>query len=217
MTADVRAAAEAMCKVGAAFYARGWCMATAGNFSVVVGREPTRLLVTASGKHKGRLAPADFLTVDGDGKPVDDSRKPSAEVALHAMLTRRPGVGAVLHTHTPWNTLLSDRYESAGGFSIEGYELLKALSGVSTHDHRERVPVYANTQDIPALARHIEADMNRPEVAGVHSFLLGRHGLYTWGRDLEEAERHVEALEFLFECVWRREAALGPPANKRGE
>jgi len=36
-----------------------------------------------------------------------------------------------------------------------------------------------------------------------HAFLLRRHGLYTWGRDLKEAKRHVEILEFLFEAVGR--------------
>lgn len=35
---------------------------------------------------------------------------------------------------------------------------------------------------------------------------LGRrgHGLYTWGRDLDEARRHVEILEFLFEVLIER-------------
>jgi methylthioribulose-1-phosphate dehydratase len=36
-----------------------------------------------------------------------------------------------------------------------------------------------------------------------HGVLLRRHGLYTWGRDLKEAKRHVEILEFLFEAVGR--------------
>ena len=33
--------------------------------------------------------------------------------------------------------------------------------------------------------------------------LVAGHGLYTWGRDLAEAERHVEVFEFLFEVVER--------------
>ena len=37
-----------------------------------------------------------------------------------------------------------------------------------------------------------------------HGFLIRRHGLYTWGRDVEEACRHVEIFEFLFEVVGRR-------------
>jgi methylthioribulose-1-phosphate dehydratase len=37
-----------------------------------------------------------------------------------------------------------------------------------------------------------------------HAVLLRRHGLYTWGATLAEAERHVEILEFLFETLARR-------------
>jgi methylthioribulose-1-phosphate dehydratase len=36
-----------------------------------------------------------------------------------------------------------------------------------------------------------------------HAFLLRRHGLYTWGESLADAERHVEILEFLFETIGR--------------
>jgi methylthioribulose-1-phosphate dehydratase len=37
----------------------------------------------------------------------------------------------------------------------------------------------------------------------MHGFLLAKHGLYTWGRDLAEARRHIEIHEFLFEVVAR--------------
>jgi methylthioribulose-1-phosphate dehydratase len=38
-----------------------------------------------------------------------------------------------------------------------------------------------------------------------HGFLLSGHGLYTWGSSLEEARRHIEIYEFLFEVVHRTE------------
>ena len=41
------------------------------------------------------------------------------------------------------------------------------------------------------------------EHPAAHAFLLRRHGLYTWGATLAEAERHVEILEFLFETLGR--------------
>ena len=71
------------------------------------------------------------------------------------------------------------------------------------HNARARgtVPILENAQDMPKLARDVEAILTgRPEA---HAFLLRRHGLYTWGRDLSEAVRHVEILEFLFEVVGR--------------
>jgi methylthioribulose-1-phosphate dehydratase len=68
--------------------------------------------------------------------------------------------------------------------------------------HREWVPIVPNDQDMPALARRVREVLDRDPA--VHGFLLSGHGLYTWGRTLEEAERHVEILEFLLEVAGRR-------------
>ena len=38
-------------------------------------------------------------------------------------------------------------------------------------------------------------------------FLIAGHGLYAWGRNIDEARRHVEGLEFLFECLWQESLA----------
>lgn len=204
MTDRLSDARDALCAVGRRFYARGWSMGTSSNYSVVLGRAPLEVLITASGRHKGRLTAADFVRVGADGQPVaPDQPKASAETLLHTTLARRSDVGAVLHTHSVWGTLLSDRYFTEGGLWLEGYEMLKALAGVATHAHEEWVPIFDNTQDIPALAAEVERTLaTAPHPP--HGYLIRRHGLYTWGRDLDEAERHVEGFEFLFECVARR-------------
>src|SRR5438093_13635461 len=106
---------EALCAVGRDFYQRGWVLATSGNFSAVVTSDPWQLLITASGKHKGRLHADDFLLLDRDGRPEPSTLKPSAETALHLLLTRQPGIGAVLHTHSVWSTVLSGRFCDQGG------------------------------------------------------------------------------------------------------
>jgi methylthioribulose-1-phosphate dehydratase len=196
-------------EVGAHLHFRGWSLGTSSNYSVVVGRDPLRLLVTASGKHKGKLTPHDFVVVDEHGKPArTGDPKPSAETMLHCVLARSPAVGAVLHTHSVWGTLLSDRYHRAGGFALSGYEMLKGLAGVGTHEHRQPVVVFENTQDIPTLAKEVAArtEATPPLTAG---FLIRRHGLYTWGKDLDEAFRQVEIFEFLFEVVGRGLATPG--------
>jgi methylthioribulose-1-phosphate dehydratase len=107
----------------------------------------------------------------------------------------------VLHTHSTWSTILSGE-SAAGDLTIEGYEMLKGLDGVRTHEHRERLPVIPNTQDWPAAIEQVAAVLR--EYPAAHGFLIRRHGLYTWGRDLAEAKRHVEILEFLFEAMGRK-------------
>ena len=193
-----RSTASALARTGRRFHARGWALGTSGNFSAVISRKPLRLAITASGMSKGELKAAGIVVCDGAGA-VARGAKPSAETLIHLEIVRRRGAGAVLHTHSVWSTMLSDRHAAAGGLSIEGYEMLKGLTGIASHDHREWIPILANDQDMTRLARAVgEALAGHP---ASHAFLLRRHGLYTWGETLADAERHVEILEFLFEVI----------------
>ncbi|HKZ31229.1 MAG TPA: methylthioribulose 1-phosphate dehydratase [Vicinamibacteria bacterium] len=192
---------------GRALHARGWALATSGNFSTVVRRDPLVIAISRSGVDKGRLAAQDIIEVDGNGLPLEAEREPSDETVVHLAIVRERGAGAVLHTHSVWNTLLSEAAGDAGGLVLSGYEMLKGLAGVTTHEHEERVPILENTQDYARMSRDVKAALARHPDA--HGLLLRGHGLYTWGRDLEQAQRHVEVLEFLFEVEGRLYAATG--------
>jgi methylthioribulose-1-phosphate dehydratase len=196
-------AMRAIQEVGGLFYARGWSLATSSNFSCLLQRRPFRLLITASGCDKGRLEDKDFVIVDDAGQALEPGPRPSAETQLHVALAEQPGVGAVLHTHSIWGTILSERSYQKGELTIKGYEMLKGLAGVNTHEHQERLAIFPNTQDIPELAARFRAALADTGPPRPHAFLIRRHGLYTWGQDLDEARRHVEVLEFLFEVLGR--------------
>jgi methylthioribulose-1-phosphate dehydratase len=201
------------------FYARGWLMGTSGNLSAVVEREPLRLAITASGVDKGELKPEQVLLVDEELSVLNGARnapgftsaaestnkasknKPSDETLLHVRIVKQRGAGAVLHTHSIWNTIHSDLYAKEGGVRIEGYEMLKGLAGIRTHDHSEWLPIVDNSQDMPALADAVTKTLRENKAA--HGFLIRRHGLYTWGEDVKQAKRHVEILEFLLETMGR--------------
>lgn len=208
----LRTKIDGLRETGRMFHDRGWSLGTSSNYSVVLEREPLELLLTASGKDKGRLEPGDFVRVDAQGKRIDCSEdqfpvenKPSAETLLHVALAELPGVAAVLHTHSVWATLLSERYFAAGGVEIEDFEMLKGLEGITTHDTKKWVPIFDNTQDIAALADQLRAQLHDAQHPLEHGFLIRKHGLYTWGHDLAAARRHVEIFEFLFECIGRLE------------
>ena len=182
-------------------YARGWALGTSGNFSAVLSRDPLRLAITASGVDKGLMTVTEIVEIDARGVVVSGSGKPSAEASLHLAVVRARGAGAVLHTHSIWSTILSDT-ATAGGLEIEGYEMLKGLDGVRTHDHRECLPILDNTQDWASAVPQVESILK--EQPNAHGFLIKKHGLYTWGRDLADAKRQVETLEFLFEVMGRK-------------
>jgi methylthioribulose-1-phosphate dehydratase len=193
--------AAQLAEIGRDCYARGWALGTSGNFSAVVNRDPLRLAITTSGVNKGTLSAGEVVEIDQHGKVVAGSGRPSAEASLHLAIARGRGAGAVLHTHSIWSTILSDA-ATEDGLALEGYEMLKGLDGVGTHEHREWLPILDNTQDWVAAVPEVEAILTQHPDA--HGFLIRRHGLYTWGRDLSEARRHVEILEFLFEVMGRK-------------
>ncbi len=188
---------------GRRFDQRGWVLGTSGNFSVVVSREPLRLAITASGAFKGQLTPDQIVEIDANGAVQNcvSGARPSAEARLHSEIVRSRGAGAVLHTHSMWSTLLSDRHAPAKGLAIDGYEMLKGLDGVSTREHSEWIPILENDQDMSRLAVRVQEVLFSQPAA--HAFLLRRHGMYTWGDSLSQAVRHVEIIEFLLEVVAR--------------
>lgn len=198
------ATAEAVADLGRRAHARGWALGTSGNFSAVLAEDPLRLAITQSGVDKGRLGAENVLEVDAQGARVGGGGRPSAETAIHLAIVRARRARAVAHTHSLWSTILSDAHAAEGGLGIEGYEMLKALAGVETHAHREWLPIVENVQDWVGEAPRIEGMLRAHPAA--HGFLIRRHGLYTWGRDVPEAARHLEGLEFLLEAVGRSES-----------
>ncbi|MEE3652890.1 MULTISPECIES: methylthioribulose 1-phosphate dehydratase [unclassified Brenneria] len=179
---------------------KGWCPATGGNMSVRLDEQ--QCLITQSGKDKGSLQADDFLLVDIATNHVPSGRSPSAETGLHTLLYRTyPQVGAVLHTHSVNATVLS-RVETGPELVLQGYEMQKSLAGQKSHLDRVAIPIFDNDQDIPALAERVAARARHEPLR--YGFLVRGHGLYCWGESVQEARRHLEGLEFLFQCELQR-------------
>ena len=210
----------ALCGIGQEFHSRGWSLGTSSNYSVITRREPIELLITASGKDKSSLTDHDFVSVDAAGNLLDrnsadsslgNGSKSSAETLLHCLIAECVlDAGAILHTHSVWGTTLSRRAlqpnESLGTLRIEGYEMLKGLEGIRTHETTIDVPVFQNSQDMTELSVRIRKVLqpssdSESESRPLYGFLLAGHGLYTWGKSLAEARRHIEIFEFLFEVT----------------
>jgi methylthioribulose-1-phosphate dehydratase len=174
----------------------GLTPATSSNFSCRL--DARHAAITVSGRDKGRLTEGDIMVVDFDGNAVGSDFRPSAETLLHTQLYRRfADIGCVLHTHSQAQTIASRLYSGSGHVPLEGYELLKAFAGNDTHETRIDIPVLSNTQDMRTLAAQVDALLDRQCIWG---YLIDGHGLYTWGRDMAEARRHLDAFEFLLGC-----------------
>ncbi|HDZ08980.1 methylthioribulose 1-phosphate dehydratase [Pseudohongiella sp.] len=197
-------AVSGLIAAGQRIWQQGWCPATSSNFSRRLDAD--RCAITVSGRDKGSLQPDDIMQVDLSGQALD-GKKPSAETLLHTQLYRRdPEIGAVLHTHSVKATLVS--MVAPDTVELSGLELLKAFAGNTSHQVPMQIPVFDNTQDIAALAAEVESWMQQHGTG--HAYLIRGHGLYTWGRDLPESLRHLEALEFLLDYYWHARLAVRP-------
>jgi methylthioribulose-1-phosphate dehydratase len=190
-------AASVLCEAGRFIDSKGWVPATSGNFSV---RLPDgTIAITVSGKHKGRLQLEDIMLISADAVSLD-GKKPSAETLLHTALYKRfPKAQCILHPHSINAILVSRVFKDE--LLLENYELLKALNGITTHETRIAVPIFANDQNISRLAEQVDRYISRH--SDCYAYVIAGHGLYTWGESVEAALRHLEALDYMFDCELR--------------
>ncbi|NJL14811.1 MAG: methylthioribulose 1-phosphate dehydratase [Microscillaceae bacterium] len=184
------------------FHQRGWSPATSTNYSF---RNPRpyheTCTISSSGVDKLHFQAEDLMMVDDQGQPLPEyaDRKPSAETLLHTMLYHHLDTEAILHTHSVASTVFSLVHQKDKIVKLTGFEVLKGIQGIQTHEALVAVPIFDNSQDIKALSEEIRVYFDHnPRMRG---FLIAGHGLYAWGRSLAEAKRHVEVFEFVFECM----------------
>ena len=163
-------------------YTQGLVSGASGNLSARL--DDRHLLVTPSGRHKGRLNPEDLLIYDmRSGRAVDpETGRPSSEIRLHVLVyRRRPDIQAVIHAHPPYAVALS-----VAGISFQKVVLPEALLALgSIVDCRYAAPT---TEDV---AHVIEA----PILKGCNALVLARHGSVTLGKTIDEAFCRLETLE----------------------
>ncbi|MGN8000399.1 methylthioribulose 1-phosphate dehydratase [Sphingomonas sp. 22176] len=192
MTMSYEQAIAALIEAGRRLDARGWAPATSGNYSARL--DDGSIALTVSGRHKGRLTTDGIMRVDLDGNPLTEG-KPSAETDLHLALYRLfPEAGAVLHGHSPQAVGLS-RATDAGGITLAGHEMLKAYPGHTTHAAEVRLPIVDNSQEMAVIEAAIRPALLAP--GAIPAYLIRSHGLYAWGKDVDEAERVLEATEWM--------------------
>lgn len=201
---EFKTAAIALCNAGRFIDSKGWVPATSGNFSA---RLPDgAIAITTSGKHKGQLQVEDIMLIDADANSLD-GKKPSAETLLHTALYRRfPDIHAILHPHSINAILVSRLFDQE--IVLADYELLKAFNGIHTHETRTVIPIFPNDQDIPRLAAVVDAYLDK--AGQCYGYVIAGHGLYTWGESIPEALRHLEALDYLFDCEIRLHGVKQP-------
>jgi len=178
-----------------AYNQKGWSPATSTNYSFVENGE---IWVSRSGVDKATFQADDFILIDEKGvvQAPFEGVKPSDETLIHTMIYRLfPEAKVILHSHSKHPVLISRKF--ANVFSVENYELQKGFAGVQTHDCQVHIPIVENAQDMSYFEQVLS---ERKAELKHHCFIIRQHGTYAWGKNLFEAKRHLETLDYLCEC-----------------
>jgi len=149
----------------------GYFIGTCGNVSV---RVPEGFIVTPSRVEYAVIEPGDFVTVSLEGIVVEGHRLPSSETEIHrVVLTKKSGVGAIIHSHSPYATAVSCLQQSISVF-VE--DMSQIIGGEVRCTHY-----------VPAGQHQKIAEEVGKTIGEEYAVLLANHGVLCCGRNLAEA------------------------------
>lgn len=187
-------AREQVAHYGREMLRRGLTTGSFGNLSCYVP-ETKVMVISPSGMDYDRIGPQDVPVVTMDGVVLDGKRKPSSEADLHRVFYQNcPDVGAVVHTHSTYATLMA-----CLGKPLEPIHYLIA---------------YAGTMEVPCIPYYPFGTMELAQAAcramgQGKALLLGGHGLVCVGPDLNYAMDAAQQLEFLAQLCYHAHLAGG--------
>lgn len=179
------------------FYEQRLMVGTAGNLSAKI--DDQTFWITASGRHKGRLTPHDFLRLDLDGNIIEQPNpdlKPSAETSIHlAIYNSFPEAKACYHVHSI-EAKLASRFTETSHLEIPPIEMLKGLD-IWEENPQVSMRVFKNYLEVPKIAAEIRAEFsqNPPQVPAL---LIQDHGVTVWGNCANKAYHYIEIVEYIF-------------------
>ena len=191
MTRDVENARRDIVAYASRLRPDGLVTGTSGNLSIRVGDV---VAITPTGVDYDDLTPEMIPLIDLAGRPVEGDLLPSSELPMHLAIYCRTSARAIVHTHSPYATVLSTLVDELPPV----HYLLAQLGG------RVRVAPYA-TYGSEELAQNMIDALN-----GRAAVILQNHGTITIGGTLAQAYDRSITLEWLSALYYRARLAGKP-------
>jgi L-fuculose-phosphate aldolase len=170
-----------------AIFAKGLVEAGEGNVSIRNGKK-RELFITPSFNQYSTLTKDEIVHMNFDGVPLSTGKLPSTETKMHiAIYISRPKAQAVIHTHSPYATMLSIAQKDIPVIMEEMYIFLGGSIEVSDFGK-------AHTEEIGQVALNTLARKN--------AALLANHGVIVCGKSMEHAIKFAELVEKLAKVYW---------------
>lgn len=169
---------------------------TAGSSANMSFLHDHKIYISQSGSCFGTLTPEQFAVMDMEGTCLSDN-KPSKEWPLHLQVYRKkPGTGAVLHTHGTYCVLWS---------FVPAKDEKDAVPGHTPYLKMKLGTVGLIPYEKPGSQRLFDAFGQR--VMDSDGYLLKQHGAVVPGKDLTDAFYCLEELEESAKIAWMLRAS----------
>lgn len=170
-----------------AIFAKGLVEAGEGNVSVRNGKKE-ELFITPSFNQYDTLKKEEIVHLNFEGTSLSAGKLPSTEAKMHiAIYKSRPKVQAVIHTHSPFATMLSIVRKSIPIIMEEMYIFLGGSIDVSEFGEAHTIEI----GEVALMALGIK-----------NAALLASHGVIVCGKSLDHAIKFTELVEKLAKMYW---------------
>ncbi|MFW9970437.1 MAG: class II aldolase/adducin family protein [Candidatus Odinarchaeota archaeon] len=170
-----------------AIYSKGLVDAGEGNVSVRNGKKE-EFFITPSFNQYDTLKKEEIVHLNFEGISLSTGKLPSSEAKMHiAIYKSRPKVQAIIHTHSPFATMLSIVGKGIPIIMEEMYAFLGGSVDISEFGK-------AQTGEIGDVALKALGIKN--------AALLANHGVIVCGKSLDHAVKFAELVEKLAKIYW---------------
>ncbi len=184
---------QALCRVGALCYEKGFIVGADGNLSVRLSDDT--VLITPAGAMKGFLEPHHIAHIDLDGHPVDDGPRASSETGIHLVAYReRADMRAVVHAHPPHAVALSIAEIDMQMPVIP--EIVVTIGGTPTTPYAT-----PGTDELPESIRAV--------VRCSDTLIMKNHGAVCLGSNLMDAFKKLDMIEHTAKILWLAHTVRG--------
>lgn len=165
---------------------KGWVANHDGNLSLRMSDR--KFLATPTARAKFSLQDRDLIIIDREGKTLDGTGKVFSEWKIHSFIyEKRPDVSVVIHSHAPYAMAAALAEQEINTWAVP--EAVVSLgSGIPA----------VSFEELGAVLPHYDA------------ILMKGNGVFTWGKNLEQAFLRMELVEHLAK-VFSLSMPLGGP------
>lgn len=164
---------------------------TWGNVSGI-DRERGLVVIKPSGVPYETMGIDDLVTVDLEGNVVDGRLKPSSDTPTHLALYRAfPGIGGIVHTHSPWATSWAQAGRAIPALGTTHADYFYGEIPCTRPMTREEIE---GDYELETGRVIIETFRDKDPLA-VPGVLVHGHAPFAWGKDAAEAVHNAVVLE----------------------